>query len=85
MEPPPELRPESRPETAGGTRTGVSGQVARERRAVQERAVQERAEQERVEQEGQADGGWVAVGTRTTRVVRPRQDGSGWEWTEVPE
>ncbi|MEU0481626.1 MMPL family transporter [Streptosporangium sp. NPDC006013] len=30
-------------------------------------------------------GGWVAVGTRTTRVVRPKADGSGWEWTEVDE
>ncbi|MFI6796009.1 hypothetical protein [Streptosporangium canum] len=53
----------------------MAGQVARE----------QRAEQERAEQEGQAAGGWVAVGTRTTRVVRPRQDGFGWEWTEVPE
>ncbi|MEV4182301.1 MMPL family transporter [Streptosporangium canum] len=74
-EPRSESRPEPRPEAAGGARTDVSGQVARERRA----------EQERAEQEGQAAGGWVAVGTRTTRVVRPRQDGSGWEWTEVPE
>ncbi|WP_433368191.1 MMPL family transporter [Streptosporangium sp. CA-115845] len=30
-------------------------------------------------------GGWVAVGTRTTRIVRPKADGSGWEWTEVDE
>ncbi|GIH91738.1 MMPL family transporter [Planobispora siamensis] len=30
-------------------------------------------------------GGWVAVERRTTRVVRPKAGGAGWEWVEVEE
>ncbi|GII02844.1 MMPL family transporter [Planobispora takensis] len=29
--------------------------------------------------------GWVAVERRTTRVVRPKAGGAGWEWVEVEE
>ncbi|MFF5207939.1 MMPL family transporter [Streptosporangium sp. NPDC000396] len=39
----------------------------------------------RPEPEADTAGGWVAVRTRTTRVVRPTPDGSGWEWVEVEE
>ncbi|MEU4834796.1 MMPL family transporter [Streptosporangium sp. NPDC023615] len=39
---------------------------------------------ERQEARGGAVG-WVAVETRSSRVVRPTADGTGWEWIEVDE